>query len=97
MAKLNEKYEAVVVFSMKSGEEAVKEMVARFSSLIEENGTLEGIDEWGKRTLAYEIDDETEGYYVLYNFQSAPSFPVEFERRLKISDGILRSLIVTRV
>ena len=97
MAKLSEKYEAVIVFSMKSGEEAVKEMVERFSKLIEDNGTLEGIDEWGKRTLAYEIDDETEGYYVLYNFQSEPSFPVEFERRLKISDGILRSLIVTRV
>ena len=97
MAKLSEKYEAVIVFSMKSGEEAVKEMVERFSKLIEDNGTLEGIDEWGKRTLAYEIVDETEGYYVLYNFQSEPSFPVEFERRLKISDGILRSLIVTRV
>ena len=97
MAKLNENYEAVVVFNMKQGEESLKELVERFANLIKENGELESIEEWGKKTLAYEIDDETEGYYVLYNFNSAPSFPVELERRLKITDGILRSLIVTRV
>ena len=97
MAKVNENYEAVVIFSMKQGEEAIKAVVEKFGALIEKNGTLESVDEWGKRTLAYEINDETEGYYVLYNFNSVPSFPVEMERRLNITDGILRSLIVTRV
>ncbi len=97
MAKVNENYEAVVIFSMKQGEEAIKALVEKFGALIEKNGTLESVDEWGKRTLAYEINDETEGYYVLYNFNSVPSFPVEMERRLNITDGILRSLIVTRV
>ena len=97
MAKANENYEAVIIFSMKQGEEAIKALIEKFGALIEKNGTLEGVDEWGKRTLAYEINDETEGYYVLYNFNSVPSFPVEMERRLNITDGILRSLIVTRV
>ena len=82
---------------MKQGEESIKDSIEKFGNLIKENGNLESVEEWGKKTLAYEIDDETEGYYVLYTFNSAPSFPVEFERRLKIADGILRSLVVTRV
>ena len=97
MAKLNENYEAVVIFSMKQGEESIKESVERFASLIRDNGTLESVDEWGKRALAYEINDEGEGYYVLYTFNSVPSFPHELERRLRIADGVLRSLVVTRV
>jgi small subunit ribosomal protein S6 len=97
MAKLNENYEAVVIFSMKQGEESIKESVEKFAALIRDNGTLESVDEWGKRTLAYEIEDETEGYYVLYTFNSVPSFPRELERKLRIADGILRSLVVTRV
>ncbi len=97
MAKLNEKYEAVVIFSMKQGEESIKESAEKFAELIRANGELESVDEWGKRTLAYEINDEAEGYYVLYTFNSVPSFPYELERRLRIADGVLRSLVVTRV
>ena len=97
MAKAMENYEAVLVPSTKQGEDAVKALTEKFSTIIQENATLESVDEWGKRTLAYEINDETEGYYVLFNFNSVPSFPVELERRLNITDGILRSLVVTRV
>ena len=97
MAKAIEKYEAVLVLSTKQGEDAIKALIEKFSAIISENGTLESTDEWGKRVLAYEIDDETEGYYVLFNFTSEPSFPTELERRLNITDGILRSLVVTRV
>ena len=97
MAKLNEKYEAVVIISMKQGEETVKETVEKFSNLISANGEIESIDEWGKRTLAYEINDEAEGYYVLFNFNSAPTFPYELERKLRIDESILRYLVVTRV
>lgn len=97
MAKLNENYEAVVIFSLKQGEEEIKTLIEKFSARIAKYGTLEGVEEWGKRTLAYEIDDETEGYYVLFNFNSVPSFPAELERRLNITDGVLRSLIVARV
>ena len=65
MAKLSEKYEAVVVFSLKNGEDAVKALVAKFSDLIKEHGTLVDVDEWGARKLAYEINYETDGYYVV--------------------------------
>ena len=88
------KYEAVVVLSVKNGDEATQSLVAKFKALVEANGTLESVDEWGKRKLAYEIDDEAEGYYVLFNFESEPAFPAEFERIANITDGLLRSLVV---
>ena len=96
MAKANENYEAMVVFSTKQGEDAVKALIEKFTNIIQENATLESVDEWGKRVLAYAINDDTEGYYVLFNFNSIPSFPTELERRLNITDGILRSLVVAR-
>ena len=88
------KYEAVDVLSVKNGVEATQSLVAKFKALVEANGTLESVDEWGKRKLAYEIDDEAEGYYVLFNFESEPAFPAEFERIANITDGVLRSLVV---
>ena len=94
MAKLSEKYEAMVVFSVKNDEEQIKALVEKFSDLIKANGTLTNVDEWGKRKLAYEINYEGEGYYVLYNFESKPDFPAEFERIINITDGILRSAVV---
>ncbi len=96
MAKANENYEAMVVISTKQSEEEIKALVEKFADIIKENATLESVDEWGKRVLAYEINDETEGYYVLYTFNGVPSFPMELERRLNITDGILRSLVVAR-
>lgn len=89
-------YEAMVVFSLKGGEENVTGLVERFKALIEQNGTLESVDEWGKRRLAYEIQDELEGHYVIYNFTSEPAFPAEFERIVGITDGVLRSLVVKK-
>ena len=96
MAKLGEKYEAVVVLSLKNGEEAVKELVAKFSDLIKENAENVEVDEWGKRKLAYDINYEYEGYYVVYKFDSKPDFPAEFERIINITDGVLRSLVTVR-
>ena len=60
----------MVVFSVSAGEDNVKGLVEKFKTLIENNGTVEEVNEWGKRKLAYEIDDQTEGYYVLYTFAS---------------------------
>ena len=94
MAKLAEKYEAIIVFSLKKDEEQIKALTAKFADLIKENGTLGEIDEWGKKKLAYEINYESEGYYVLYNFESKPDFPAELERVINITDGVLRSIVV---
>jgi len=89
-------YETMIVFSLTKGEEFIQEMVAKFKALVEENGTLESVDEWGKRKLAYPINDEPEGYYVLLNYTSGSEFPAEFERIVKITDGVLRSLIIKK-
>ena len=96
MAKLSEKYEAIIVFSLKKTEDEIKALTAKFADLIKANGTLTNIDEWGKRKLAYAIEDEIEGYYMLVEFTSAPEFPAELDRIYKITDGVLRSMIIAK-
>lgn len=97
MAKVNAKYEAMVVFSLAKGEDAVKELIEKFKAQIEENATLESVDEsWGKRKLAYPINDELDGYYVIYTFESIPAYPAEFTRKVNITDGVLRSLVTVK-
>ena len=71
-------------------------MVAKFKTLVENNGTLAEIDEWGKRRLAYPINDLNDGYYVLMTFSAKPEFPRELDRILRITDGVMRSLIVSK-
>ena len=88
-------YEAMMIFSLKEGEEAVTALKERFQALIEQNGTLTELKEWGKRTLKYLINKEPEGFYVLYLFSAPPEFPMEFERIAGITDGVLR-LLITR-
>ena len=95
MAVINS-YEAVIVISLKLGEEAVAETVKKFKRLIEKHATVESIDEWGKRRLAYPIKKETDAYYVLFNFKSEAEFPAELDRITKITDGILRSMIIKK-
>lgn len=89
-------YEAVIVISLKAGEEAVAETVKKFKDLIEKNATMESVDEWGKRRLAYPINKENDAYYVLFNFKSEAEFPAELDRITKITDGILRSMIIKK-
>lgn len=91
------KYESIFVFSVEGKtEEEVKALVEKFKALIEKNGTVESVDEWGKKRLAYLINDEAEGYYVLYNFESEPTFPAELERIAGITEGVLRSIVVRK-
>ena len=91
MAKLNAKYELMAVYSLAKGEEVAKELVEKFKSKIE--ATLDEVNEWGKRKLAYPINDEPDGYYALYSFTATPDFPAELERVLNITDGVLRFLV----
>ena len=86
-------YEIVMVFSLSKGEEAVNALKTKFTDLISKNGTLGEVEEWGKRKLAYPINYETEGYYVLINFSCEEEFPAELDRIYKITDGVLRSLV----
>ena len=96
MAKASEKYEVMYIISPKLSEEETAAVVEKFKGLVEANGTLEELEEMGKRKLAYEINYLTEGYYVLMKFTSGPDFPAELDRILGITDGILRRLITMR-
>ena len=93
---MSNSYETIIVYSLAKGEEAAKELHAKFEAMIAANGTVDSVDEWGKRKLAYLINDEAEGYYVLFNYQASPEFPAELDRVVKITDGVLRSLIVKK-
>lgn len=98
MAKITEKYETILVTTVTQGEEHAKAMADKFVKLISEYATPEtlNVDVWGKRRLAYLINDEPEGFYVLFTFESKPDFPTELERVSKITDGVLRSLTVLK-
>lgn len=96
MAKTTEKYELMYIINPNLSEEETAAVVEKFKALVEQNGTLEEMEEMGKRKLAYEINYISEGYYMLVKFTSGPDFPAELDRVLGITDGILRSLITRR-
>ena len=97
MAEIINKYETIFVLDAALEEEKITALTEKFKALIAENGTIESVDEWGKRKLAYPIDFKTEGYYVLVNFASAPEFPKELERVYGITDGVIRTLTVRKI
>ena len=87
-------YEAIFVFSLTLGEDGVTAIADKFKTLIEQNADTMEVDTWGKRRLAYPINDENDGFYVMYKFVSGPEFPAELDRVSKITEGVLRSLII---
>ena len=93
MAKITGKYEVLYIIDPAQGEEGIAALVEKFKAMVEAEGTLTGIEEWGKRRLAYAINDIPEGYYVLMNMESKPEFPAELERVMKITDGVMRCLV----
>lgn len=96
MAEVINSYETIFIIDSTKTEEETVALVDKFKSLIEANGEVESVDEWGRRRLAYPINDLTEGYYVLVNFKANPSFPRELERVFGITDGILRQITVKK-
>ena len=92
MAKITGKYEVLYIIDATLGEEETAALVNKFKAMVDAEGPLTNIDEWGKRRLAYLVNDMAEGYYVLMNFESKPAFPAELERVMKITDGIMRCL-----
>lgn len=89
-------YETLFVIDLTPGEEGVKALTEKFTSLIAANGTITEVNEWGKRRLAYPINDKNEGYYVLVKFSAPTDFPAELERIYSITDGILRSMVLAQ-
>ena len=94
----NPKYETIFVLSTKTYDDAAIETVTeKFKNLITDNGgEIESVDVWGKRRLAYPINYETEGFYVLVNFSAPAAFPRELARVYGITDGVLRSIVLAK-
>jgi small subunit ribosomal protein S6 len=97
MGRISANYEVIFVINPEIGDEAIAAAVEKTAALIEENGTVTEKSEWGKRRLAYPIEDFNEGYYVLINFTADSQFPVELERVFNITkDVIIRYLVVKK-
>lgn len=94
MEKVMNSYETLFVVDASIAEEEIKATIEKFTALITENGTIDSVDEWGKRRLAYPINDKNDGYYVLVNFKSEGSFTAELERLFGINENILRSIVI---
>ena len=91
------KYEVLYIIDAGMEDQARTELIAHFSTLMTDNGaTVEKVDEWGKRRLAYPINFKNEGYYVLVEFSCEPDFPAELDRRFRITNGLLRTLIIKK-
>lgn len=94
MEKVINSYETMFIVDLDAGEAGVKATVSKFTDMISANAELVEVNEWGKRRLAYPINDKPEGYYVVATFKSASDFPSELDRNYNIDESIMRSLIV---
>jgi small subunit ribosomal protein S6 len=93
---MTNKYESIFIINPEIGEESVKAVIDKFKNLLETSAQLESIDEWGKRRLAYPINDLNDGYYIMANFSADPSFPRELERIYKITDGVIKYIVIKK-
>ena len=96
MTNVINNYETIFVIDASLPEEQITAISDKFKAMIEANGTVESVDVWGKRRLAYAIDYKTEGYYVLINFASQAEFVAELERVYNITDGLLRTIVIRK-
>ena len=94
MEKVINSYESLFIVDVTKGDEALEATVNKFLSLIEANAEVVDVAKWGKRRLAYPINDMPEGYYVVVTFKSAPEFPSELDRLFNIDETIMRSMII---
>lgn len=90
------KYEALFILSPTLEEEKRNVAIERFKAIVETNGEVVNVDEWGSRKLAYEIEKQKEGYYVLMEFNADPNLPKELERNFRISDFVMRFMVTRK-
>ena len=94
MDKVINSYEVMFIANVANGEEATEATVGKFVSVIEANAEVVDVAKWGKRRLAYPINDMPEGFYTVVTFKSAPEFPNELERLMNIDESVMRSLVI---
>ena len=90
------KYETIFIINSNLEESAIKGVIEKFSNLINTNGKVESVDEWGKKKLANPMKKQTEGYYVLINFEADPSEIAELERIYRITDEVIKFIVVKK-
>lgn len=94
MENIINSYETLFITDVSNGDEATKATVEKFTSLIGSNGEIVEVNQWGKRRLAYPINDMNEGYYTVVTYKSSPSFMSELDRLFNIDESIMRSMTV---
>ena len=90
-------YEALFVVDLDIGDESVKAIIEKFKGMIEQSGKIVRIDDWGKRRLAYPINDKNDGYYSLITFDAPADLPAEINRVAKITEGVMRAMVLKAV
>ena len=91
------KYEVLYILDAKIDDAAKEALCDKFkSAVVNGGGTVENVDKWGVKKLAYEIDFKSEGYYVLMNFTAPSEFPQELERQMRITDEVIRFIVVKK-
>lgn len=90
------KYESVIIISPVVEEEGIKNLIKKFSDLINTDGKVEAVEEMGKKKLAYEINKNKEGYYILFNFKAKPNLIAELERNYRITDEVIKFIVVRK-
>ncbi|MBQ8881812.1 MAG: 30S ribosomal protein S6 [Clostridia bacterium] len=91
------KYEVLYILDAKLDDGEKDALIERFKGVVETaNGTVESVDKWGVRKLAYEINFKNEGYYVLMNFSADANTPDDLERQMRITDGVMRFIVIKK-
>ena len=90
------KYESIIIINPNCTDEAIKALESKFTGLINENGKIESVEKIGKKRLAYEIKKNREGYYILFNFEAKPDSIKELERVYRITDDIIKFIVVRK-
>lgn len=91
------KYEVLYILNASLDDSAKDEIIERFKGVVTNaGGEVEGVDKWGVKKLAYEINFKSEGYYVLMTFNAPAELPAELERQMRISDDVMRFIVVRK-
>ena len=90
------KYESVIIINPSLDEQGIKDVITKFTDLINSDGKVENVDEMGRRKLAYEIKKHSEGYYVVYTFEANPEFITELERIYRITDSVMKFITIRK-
>jgi small subunit ribosomal protein S6 len=90
------KYESIIIVNPNVDEEGLKALETKFTGLINENGKVESVENLGKKRLAYDIKKHKEATYMLFNFEANPSSITELERIYRITDEIIKFIVVKK-